>query len=141
MNKQLIVVLGCLIKDKRILLDKRFDPVLSAAHEKWELPGGKIEFEETPREAIKREFLEETGIEVRVGKLLQFIHTNYWEYTWGKQQTICFTFFCQMITQHKNPKDEHIMEMKWFTFEEAKQLTLLPGVKEIIESAEKELIS
>lgn len=39
----------------------------------WAPPGGGMEYGENAHEALKREFLEETGLEVSVGKFL-FVH-------------------------------------------------------------------
>ena len=65
-NKQIIVFSGVLIKDGKVLLNLRNEPELPSAHLKWELPGGKADFGESPEGALIREFKEETGREVRV---------------------------------------------------------------------------
>lgn len=36
----------------------------------WELPGGKMDFGETPQQAALREIMEETGIEAKLGAIL-----------------------------------------------------------------------
>ncbi len=61
-----IRVAGILVKDDRILLVR---------HEKngksyWLLPGGGVEFGETVEQALIREFKEEVGFSIQVGKLV-----------------------------------------------------------------------
>jgi mutator protein MutT len=37
----------------------------------WELPGGRLEPDETPEQCVEREVLEETGLQVRAGPVLR----------------------------------------------------------------------
>ena len=53
---------GLIIKNKKILLIKKFGGPYDG---KLDLPGGTIEFCEKPDVALKRELLEEVGIEVK----------------------------------------------------------------------------
>jgi len=56
-----IVPLGIVVdKDKVLLVHRRFPPVL------WGPPGGFIEYNETMEETVKREVIEECGVECEV---------------------------------------------------------------------------
>lgn len=58
---------GVLIENGRILLINRAkEPDLG----KWAIPGGRIEENETAEECLKREFKEETGLDVEPVKLI-----------------------------------------------------------------------
>lgn len=52
--RQITVVVGLVIKDGKILLVRRDEPELPQVHLKWEFPGGKVDFGETPEQAIIR---------------------------------------------------------------------------------------
>ena len=43
----------------------------------WEFPGGKVEENETPQQALKREIREELETEIEVGDLIDSIEYNY----------------------------------------------------------------
>ncbi|GAB6436274.1 NUDIX hydrolase [Bacillus luti] len=58
-------VTGILIEDEKILLVKQ-----KVANRNWSLPGGRVENGETLEEAMIREMREETGLEVKIKKLL-----------------------------------------------------------------------
>lgn len=44
---------------------------------KWEFPGGKVEENETPQNALKREIFEELNVEIFVGDLIETIEYDY----------------------------------------------------------------
>ncbi len=73
---------GVLLQDSHILLtQKKSGPY----KELWGLSGGAIEFGETPEEALRREFLEETAIAIGA---VEFLHvataTGYYENEEGR---------------------------------------------------------
>lgn len=62
------VTAAIMVKENRIIIAKRGPDDHLAG--KWEFPGGKIEFNETPEQCLKRELKEEFDIEVSVGEYL-----------------------------------------------------------------------
>ncbi|WP_430331589.1 (deoxy)nucleoside triphosphate pyrophosphohydrolase [Rhodococcus sp. ACT016] len=70
MTREREVVAAAVIRNGRLLLAQRTRPPELAGL--WELPGGKVEPDETPADAVRRELREELGVEAiageRVGK-------------------------------------------------------------------------
>ena len=64
-----IVGVGALVfRGESVLLVKRGAEPLKG---RWSIPGGKVEFGETLRAAVERETLEETGLQVKAGALVE----------------------------------------------------------------------
>lgn len=111
----------------------RNEPECVEAHMKWEFPGGKVDFGETPEESVAREILEETGVKVKVVKMIPWVGTSYWEYAWGVQQTLCFVYLCDFVSQTKVEKDHHVEKIEWKKIEDIAKLETLPGTKEVLD--------
>jgi len=69
------VVAAILVRGDEILICQR------TRHQsqplKWEFPGGKIEFGEQPRDALRRELEEELGIQAEIGDEVERITHTY----------------------------------------------------------------
>ena len=62
-----ITVKGIVVYHRRVLLLKRARPSTNGLGY-WELPGGGLEYGETPNQALIRELKEETGLQIDVVK-------------------------------------------------------------------------
>ena len=67
-ERPVVGVGGVVIADGRALLIRRGNPPLEG---EWSIPGGTLEVGEMLLDAVRRELAEETGIEVRVGDLIE----------------------------------------------------------------------
>lgn len=82
---------GILVRDQSLLLIKLRSPVSDS--DVWMPPGGGVEFGEQMSDAVERELLEETGIQVKTGKL-RYIH----EVISPRIHAIEFYFDCKYIS-------------------------------------------
>lgn len=91
MKKDIHVVGAVVVSGGRVLCVQRGpDGALPGL---WEFPGGKVEPEETPREALVREIQEELLCEVTVGAE---VTTTHHEYDFGIVHLT--TFYCDLVS-------------------------------------------
>ncbi|OXE35125.1 MAG: DNA mismatch repair protein MutT [Phenylobacterium zucineum] len=65
---QVHVVAAIFVRDGEILATRRAEHKAAAGF--WEFPGGKVEHGEVPQDALAREILEELGVSIKVGDLV-----------------------------------------------------------------------
>jgi 8-oxo-dGTP diphosphatase len=70
-----LVAAAVIIERGRVLLTQR----KAGAHLEgaWEFPGGKVEADEDPRDALIRELREEIGVEAQVGDIVEVTYHRY----------------------------------------------------------------
>lgn len=86
----------------------------------WEFPGGKIEEEETPQEALKREIMEELETEIIVGELIDTI-----EYDYPKFHLSMDCFWAEIVSGDLILKEHEAA--KWLTKGELDSVEWLPA--------------
>lgn len=114
-RKQFIIVKSLVINDKgEVLFVRRKREFHKEAHNKWEFPGGKIDFGESPEETSKREAKEETGYDVEIDYLLPKLLSSKWVSPEREAQQILICYVCKLIGGEKTLGDPAVSDIKWF---------------------------
>jgi len=88
----------------------------------WGIPAGGLEHREQPADAILREFLEETGMQIKIEKLLTAVSAK-------EDHHISLIYLCKIVSGEFKESNE-VSEMKYFDVNALPQMLF----------AEKELI-
>lgn len=132
-KRQIMVGIGAVIEDNRVLFVKRHAPNIPEYDLKWELPGGKIEMGEAPEAAIEREILEETGLRVTCSNLLPFTFSRKIESEDQELHVIVLCARCWTTTgKAKSVKSAADQEFKWIEISDIKFDNIIPGSKEFL---------
>lgn len=112
----------CYIQHKgKTLMLHRVKKENDISHGKWNGVGGKIEYNESPEDAIKREALEETGLKIKpiLKGIITYPQTNNDEYT------MAFVFIAKKFSGTLTECNEGNLE--WVKNSEIKKLNLWKG--------------
>ena len=86
----------------------------------WEFPGGKVEPDETPQQALKREIMEELSTEIKIGELIDTI-----EYDYPTLHLSMDCFWAEVITGQLELKEAEAA--KWLTKDQLESVAWLPA--------------
>lgn len=87
----LIVTAAIIRRNGQVLITRR--PAGKPHAGMWELPGGKLDGDESPRQALERELAEELGIQAAVGDIFEVV---YHRYDWGA--VLILAYECRWLT-------------------------------------------
>ena len=90
----------------------------------WEFPGGKMEVDETPQQALKREIREELEAEIEVGELMKTIDYDYPNFHLTMHCFKCRLMGCVTLKEHE--------AAKWLTPSELASVNWLPADEDFI---------
>ena len=120
-------VTGVVIKDGKVLLARH---TYGSGKDMLIIPGGYVNLGETPQEALKREFMEETGITVEAADIIGIRFNMHDWYVAFRAEYVSG----EAVTDH----DEN-SEVLWLEIEEALARNDVPELtKELISSAVSE---
>lgn len=124
---QLTELAGCLIiQDRKILLLYRKD------ENHWEVPGGKVEEDESPTEAAIRETREEIGVEIELRKPF---YTG--EFQHNEEMFLWNSYVAQIKDGEPRIQKDKFKELKWFEGSELDELELAPNLEMILPALRK----
>ncbi len=125
-QKPIVQVVGGILvnSSQQILACKRASDQVMSGH--WEFPGGKVEANETPIDALKRELNEELGLVVEVGNMIETVVHDY-----GSMIVEISFFTCQIEDQKFIPTVHD--ECRWVTESESNSLNWLPADIEFVQ--------
>jgi ADP-ribose pyrophosphatase YjhB (NUDIX family) len=112
------------VRDGRVLLGRRaVEPALGA----WDIPGGFLNPWELPEAAAAREVREETGLEVRIERLLAVAVDTYQD----RDYTLNLYYLAEPLSGVESPADD-LAELRWFGPAEIPTDLAFPHCREVL---------
>ena len=131
-------VLGLAVDAKgQYLLTKRKQPGNKRTDGKWQLPGGGMEFGETPEQTLAREMEEELKISVRILSPQPIVRTHVYDKPGVKLHVVLLAYLVDVGGQTPKIGNHEASELGWFTPEQVQKLDYLPLTIEFVHQAQK----
>jgi 8-oxo-dGTP diphosphatase len=129
-----LVAAGVLIEHGRVLLTQRKAGThLEGA---WEFPGGKVRPGEDPREALRRELVEELGIDAVAGEIVDVTFHRYEDA--GKAVLLLF-FDVVRALESAEPRAIDVAAFAWASADELEPARFPPADAEVLKKVKRRL--
>lgn len=130
----ILVVAAGITKGDSVLLARREEPELLGEHLKWELPGGKVKFGETPEQALEREIYEELRLKIKPERLLPYLQTNIYEMSGTKKHYAIICYQSSFIGPNDFSLTNQLSsKVAWFHKDELDYQNTLAGTREFVD--------
>lgn len=128
-DRPIVGVGGVVIEDGRALVVKRASEPLKG---EWSVPGGVVELGETLRQAIAREVLEETGLLIEAGEVLD-VFDSIFHGPDGitRYHFVLVDFHCRKQGGELRAASD-VSEVRWITSSELSSLQMTPATESLI---------
>ena len=113
--RQIEVVAAIIFQNDKVLCVQRTEHEKEYVSLKWEIPGGKVEVDESREEALVREIREELSVDIEVSEFLMTV-----EHTYPDFHLTMHVFKC-VLDQGEISLNEHVA-LKWLSIDELDQL-------------------
>lgn len=127
-DKLIEVVGAAIIEDNKVFATERSNRMTLSGM--WEFPGGKIENNESEKEALVREIQEELTVDIEI---LDYINESTYTYDFG---TVSLKVYTAKITSGQIALEEH-SDSQWLTAAELAEINWapvdIPAAKELTE--------
>jgi len=134
------VVVAAITNDRsELFLIKRNNPGVNY-DQHYALPGGKINFGEDPKAAVKREVLEETGFEVEVQDVLPAVWSNMLTAAGESEpsiQAILIAYRCKKISGEFKPDGREVSAGGFFSKDILQKENCMKPAQEVFELISK----
>jgi 8-oxo-dGTP diphosphatase len=118
--------------DRVVLIKRKYEPLAG----RWSIPGGTLEVGEPLEEGVGRELLEETGLSVRIGPVIEVFDRILRDETGRvKYHFVLVDYLCRPIGGQLQAGDD-VSEAEWVPLDGLTPFDLTAKATEVIRKAE-----
>ncbi len=131
-DRPLVGVGAVIVQDGRAVIVQRATEPLKG---QWSIPGGLLEVGETLRQCAAREALEETGLRVEAGEVLEVLDSIYPDPDGRtRYHYVLIDFLCRPLAGELRAGSD-AAQARWIAPDELEQFTIAPNALKVLRKA------